>query len=142
MSLAMLVARSKSFVRPAKHLLTLMSRKPEAGRSRPGEEERKVVYWHRELPPPDAEFLGEHTVEATSTRVPGTLAHRDELWEGCYADLMAQTRSRLEQEVSRLGGHYAHVIDETVDSRHDAVSGEAWLHGCFTYSLYRHKEKD
>jgi hypothetical protein len=43
--------------------------------------------------------------------------------------------------VARLGGHYAHVLDETVDSRHDAVSGEAWLHGRFSYSLYRRSEK-
>jgi hypothetical protein len=45
---------------------------------------------------------------------------------------MVQTRLRLEQEVARLGGQYAHVLDETVDSRHDPVSGEAWLHGRFT----------
>ena len=36
----------------------------------------KVVYWHRELPPLDAEVIGEHTLEATSMHVPGTLAHR------------------------------------------------------------------
>ena len=119
-----------------------MSDQSVAGRSRPGEDERKVIYWHRELPPPDAEFLGEHTVEATSARVPGTLAHRDELWDFCYTDLMAQARSRLEQEVARLGGHYAHVLDEAVDSRHDPVSGTAWLHGCFTYSLYRRKQQE
>src|SRR5580765_4406712 len=31
--------------------------------------DRKVVYWHRELPPLDAEPMGEHTVEANSMRV-------------------------------------------------------------------------
>jgi hypothetical protein len=51
--------------------------------------------------------------------------------------LMAQARERLEQEIARLGGHYAHVLDESVDSRHDDVAGEAWLHGRFTYMLYR-----
>ena len=49
----------------------------------------KVIYWHRELPPLDAEAIGEHTLETTSMHVPGTLAHRDELWAQCYADLMA-----------------------------------------------------
>lgn len=50
---------------------------------------------------------------------------------------MAQARTRLEQEVVRLGGHFAHVLDESIDSRHDETTGEAWLHGCFTYMLYR-----
>ena len=96
-----------------------------------------VIYWHRELPPPDAEQMGEHVVEATSARVPSTLAHRDELWDRCYEDLMAETRAQLEQEVVRLGGNYAHVLNESVDSRRDDVTGESWLHGCFTYMLYR-----
>lgn len=81
-----------------------------------------IVYWHRELPPPDAEQMNEHVLEATSARVPNTLAHRDELWDRCYEDLMAEARARLEQEVARLGGNYAHVLDESVDSRHDDVS--------------------
>jgi hypothetical protein len=97
----------------------------------------KIIYWHRELPPFDAEAMGEHVVEAASGRVPGTLAHRDELWSQCYEDLMAQVRIRLQQEVARLGGSYAHVLNESVDSKHDDISGEAWLHGRFTYMLYR-----
>jgi hypothetical protein len=100
-----------------------------------------VVYWHRELPPFDAEPLGEHTMEAASSRVLGTLAHRDELWERCYDELMTQTHERLAQEVARLGGSFAHVLSESVDSRHDPVSGEAWLHGLFTYMLYRRGAK-
>ena len=97
----------------------------------------KSIYWHRELPPINAELMGEHTLEATSAHVPGTLAHRDELWDSCHLDLMSQTRARLEQEMSRLGGRYAHVLDESIDSRHDDVKGEAWLHGRFKYVLYR-----
>jgi len=96
-----------------------------------------VVYWHRELPPPDAEQMGEHVVEATSARVASTLAHRDELWDRYYEDLIVQARTRLQQEVIRLRGNYAHVLDESVDSRHDDVTGESWLHGRFTYMLYR-----
>ena len=97
----------------------------------------QTVYWHRELPPIDADLLGEHTLEANSTRVEGTLAHRDELWDRCYQDLKAQTRARIDQEIVRLGGRYAHVLDESVSTRRDDSKGEAWLHGRFTYVLYR-----
>jgi hypothetical protein len=74
----------------------------------------KIVYWHRELPPLDAELIAEHTVEANSGRVAGTIAHRDELWDQCYRELMATAESRLVQEVTRLGGHFAHVHDEAM----------------------------
>ena len=97
----------------------------------------KMIYWHRELPPINAEAIGEHTVEATSGHVPGTIAHRDELWDKCYADLMKQVSARLKQEVHRLGGNYAHVLSESIDSRHNAITNEAWLHGSFTYVVYR-----
>jgi hypothetical protein len=97
----------------------------------------KVVYWHRELPPMAAELVENHTVEANSSRVPGTIAHRDELWDQCYAELMASAEARLRQEIARLGGHYAHVHDETITPKHDDAAGEAWLHGVFSYMLYR-----
>jgi len=99
--------------------------------------ERPIVYWHRHLPPFDAEMLGEHVLEAASGRVEGSLAHRDELWDRCYEELIANTEARFAQEIRRLGGHYAHVLDESIDSRHDDVAGTAWLHGRFTYMLYR-----
>ena len=99
--------------------------------------DRKVVYWHRELPPLEADLVAEHTVEATSSRVAGSIAHRDELWDRCYRELMAAADRRLTQEVARLGGDFAHVHDETIDPRHDVVTGEAWLHGRFSYMLYR-----
>jgi hypothetical protein len=97
--------------------------------------ERKTVYWHRDLPPLDAEPIAEHTVEANSPRVRGTLEHRGELWEHCYTDLMTQLGDRLRQEVARLGGQLAHVLDESIESRRDDASGEVWLHGTVTYSL-------
>ena len=96
----------------------------------------RVTYWHRELPPLAADIIGEHTVEATSSRVPGTIARRDDLWCKCYDDLMNQARIRVEQEVARLGGHYAHVFDEAVDVRRDEAKNEAWLHGRFSYVWY------
>ena len=99
--------------------------------------QRKIVYWHRELPPFNAEPMGEHIVEATSRHVPDTLAHRDEIWNHCQDELMANACERLREEIDRLGGRYAHVLDESIDTRHNAATGEAWLQGRFTYMLYR-----
>lgn len=101
------------------------------------ESPRRVVFWHRDLPPLSAEVLQEHQLEAVSCRVAGTISHRDELWDHCYQDLMRVATSRLEQEVARVGGHYAHVLDEAIDSRHDDRTGDTWLHGRFTYMAYR-----
>lgn len=100
-------------------------------------DQRTCVYWHRQLPPVEAEMVGEHVLEATSRRVPGLLAYRDALWDSCYQDLMANADVRVRQEIDRLGGHYAHVLHESVDSRHDDAAGEAWLRGRFRYMLYR-----
>jgi hypothetical protein len=97
----------------------------------------KIVFWHRELPPLDTELMAEHTIEATSSRVAGTISHRDELWDQCYQELMASAHTRLSQEIARLGGHFAHVHDEAIDIRHNDTAGEAWLHGRFSYMLYR-----
>jgi hypothetical protein len=102
-----------------------------------GNADRKRIYWHRELPPFEAEMMGEHVLEATSDRVQGSLARRDELWDRAYHELIENTQVRMNQEIGRLGGHYAHVLDESIDTRHDDATGEAWLHGLFTYTLYR-----
>jgi hypothetical protein len=97
----------------------------------------KTVYWHRELAPLHAEPLGEHVVEADSMHVSGSLAHRGELWDRCYQDLMARLEERLHQETDRLGGHYAHVHEESIDTRHDDRSGDVWLRGRLGYLLLR-----
>ena len=102
---------------------------------------RKVVFWHRELPPPDAEPIGGHTIEATSARVPGTIRGRDALWDRCYRDLMDRVGERIEQEVVRLGGGCAHVLSETIEPRHDDAAGEAWMYGRFQYELYRRQPR-
>lgn len=86
--------------------------------------------------------MAEHTVEANSSRIAGTIAHRDELWDRCYRQLMANAESRLTQEVVRLGGHYAHVLDEAIDPKHDDATGETWLHGRFSYMLYRRRPEE
>jgi hypothetical protein len=99
--------------------------------------EHGCIYWHRDLQPIDAEILDEHVLEATSSRVRGSFAYRDEAWERCYRDLLEHTNTRLKQEIDRLGGHYAHVLYESILSRRDDATGEAWLQGRFTYMLYR-----
>lgn len=95
-----------------------------------------MVFWHRDLPPIDAVVIGEHTVEANSSRVGGTLAHRSEIWDRCHQELMANAEIRVIAEIARLGGSYAHVHGESIGAKHDDVVGEAWLHGTFTYVLY------
>jgi len=81
--------------------------------------------------------MGEHTVEADSDRVAGGLVRGDEVWGRSYDDLMTRTEARLIQEIARLGGEYAHVHDEWIAPKHDAATGQSWLHGRFTYMLYR-----
>ena len=81
--------------------------------------------------------MGEHVVEASSSRVPDTIARRDELWSRCEEELMANTRGRLREEIARLGGRYARVLHESIEPRHNTSTGETWLYGCFTYMLYR-----
>jgi len=96
----------------------------------------QIVYWHRELPPGDAEVLGDGVIEATSTHTVGAVPHCDELWHSLrYSELMIQARIRLEQEVRRLKGHYAHVLSESIATRRNDATGEAWLHGTFSYVL-------
>jgi hypothetical protein len=101
------------------------------------EDAAKTIYWHRELPPLRADAIAEHVVEAVSGRVPTTLSHRDDLWDRCYGELMEAAKTRLTQELSRLGGDCAHVLREVVDTQHDEARGEMWLRGRFTYVLYR-----
>ncbi len=98
----------------------------------------RIIYWHRESPPLEVEPLGEHTIEATSGHVPGTLAHRDELWARCYEGRWLKLGADWSRKCCVLVGSCAHVLSESVDSKHDELTGEAWLHaGTFTYVLYR-----
>lgn len=96
-----------------------------------------MIFWHRQLPPSGAEPLGEHVVEAASGRVPATTDGEDALWDRCRHELMTETTRRLDAEIERLGGRHAHVLDEVVETRHDPRTAEAWLHGRYTYMLYR-----
>ena len=102
----------------------------------------QIVYWHRELPPLDAEIMEAHTIEASSGHVPGNIAQRDALWNRCYRELMESVHARLAQEIARLGGRYARVFDESIDARRNDALNEAWLHGRFAYMLYRSPKGD
>jgi hypothetical protein len=82
-------------------------------------------------------MLDEHVLEAKSDRVPGSIERDGELWDHCHAALMEHATARLVQEVARLGGDYAHVLDEHIDSRRDDFTNESWLQGRFNYVLYR-----
>jgi hypothetical protein len=95
----------------------------------------RIVYWHQELPPIAADVVGDGEVEASSARVAGTLVNRDHLWEQHRAELAASARTRLEQEVRRRGGRYAHVRSEAIDVKRDEATGETWLHGRFGYVM-------
>jgi hypothetical protein len=99
----------------------------------------KTIFWHRELPPRDADVMGDHTIEATSARVAGALRQHDALWDSCYHQLMDRAVVRLEQEMLRLGGDYAHVLSEEIEPRHDDRTGEAWMYGRFDYALFRRR---
>lgn len=95
------------------------------------------LFWHRDLPPLDADPVDTHVLEAVSDRVAGSIDRHGEGWDACHASLMARAAERLLQELDRLGGDYAHVIDEHVDGRRDDATAESWLHGRFEYVLYR-----
>jgi hypothetical protein len=95
------------------------------------------IFWHRDLPPASAVAMGGHVLEATSARVPGTLEHRDDMWDSCYRDLMTCAKERLGQELARLRGDCAHVVAEHIEPRRDERTGEAWMYGRFEYELYR-----
>jgi hypothetical protein len=98
----------------------------------------KIIYWRRELPPLSEQLEGEHELTATSDRVHVSWADRETLWGRCYENLMTHARERLIQEVSRLGGSCAHVLEEAITTGHDAATDEFWLAGKFLYLVYVH----
>jgi hypothetical protein len=99
----------------------------------------KIIYWHGELPPLEAEPISEHDIEASSARVKGDLEDRGALWDQCHDDLMTRLQDRLRQEIARLGGDFAHVLKESIDSHRDDSTGEGWLHGRLRYTLLRQR---
>ncbi len=98
---------------------------------------RKLVYWHRELPPLTDDVAGEYVVEAESYAVPASRPAEEELWQECHESLMKVACDRLEQEVRRLGGSSARVVEADIREKRDPLAGTLRLVGRFTYILYR-----
>lgn len=96
------------------------------------------IYWHRDLPPLADELMGAHTLEAVSDAVEYRWADRDALWTECSASLKAHLTERLEQEIDRLGGSCAHVLEEDITPHVDYPTNRYWLIGRLNYTLYRH----
>jgi hypothetical protein len=96
-----------------------------------------IVYWHRDLPPLDAELVAEHTVEASSSRVSGTLEHREELWDQCHQELMTNTTNRLVEEVARSADNAYGARRSDQPQGMPTWRARAWMHRGFTYMLYR-----
>jgi hypothetical protein len=99
----------------------------------------KLVYWRRELPPLGEAILSEQIVEADSRRL-AIGSHHEELWEKGAAELLEEATRRIEQEIHRQGGSCAHIVDEQVEPKVDYSIGKMWLHGRYTYVLYRHEQ--
>jgi hypothetical protein len=121
--------------------LPLRPRSSAGGERGPDDPRSRFVYWHRDLPPLDGEILDEHVLEAKSDRVAGSIERIGDLWARCHAMLMEHATARLAQEVARLGGDYAHVLDEHIDGRRDDLTNESWLEGRFNYVLYRRGDR-
>lgn len=98
----------------------------------------KIIYWRRELPPLSEQVEGEHELAADSDHVHVSWADRDALWGRCYESLMLHARERLTQEVTRLGGSCAHVLQESITTKHDPITDEFWLAGMFHFLVYVH----
>ena len=98
----------------------------------------KVVYWRRDLPPLRDESIGEQEVQARSASVALSSVEHDQLWADCYPNLLQAASERITQEVLRLHGSCAHVLDEKIEAKTSYATGEYWLEGRFTYVLYVH----
>ncbi len=97
----------------------------------------KRIFWHGDLPPLEAEMLDEHWVVARSDAVKYRFDHKTELWAQCVDSLRVNLEHRLGQEIRRLGGDYAHILDERVVPKIDHESDTYCLEGRYDYVLFR-----
>lgn len=98
----------------------------------------QVIYWRRELPPLSEQIEGEHEVEAESPHVHYDYGNREAMWGKSYGPLMEEAERRMAQEVARLGGSCAHVLEEVVTAKTNDATAMFWLHGRFRYVMYVH----
>ena len=100
----------------------------------------QVVYWRQELPPLSEMLEGEHEIETESQHVHYSVGGREAMWSACYGLLQTATEERLRQELGRLGGSCAHIVDEQVTARTDDASAMFWLRGRYRFLMYRHPQ--
>lgn len=100
----------------------------------PGEQR---VFFGRDLPPLGEVVEGEHTIEADSPALPIDACH-DALWDDGSSALQTEVTRRIEQELLRLGGSCAHVVEARLEPKVDYATGKMWLHGRYAYVLYHH----
>ena len=89
-------------------------------------------YRHRDLPPVTAELMADYRWKRRAVAWRHH-HHRDELWQHRYDELMANVADRLRQEITRLGGDYAHVHDGpsmcgTMTRRMKPGCTAGWIH--------------
>lgn len=97
-----------------------------------------VVYWKRDLPPLSEEIEGEHEVEAESSHLHYDCGRREAMWATCYGLLQQAAEERIRQELRRLGGSCAHVVDEAVTAKTNDADAVFWLRGRFRFVMYVH----
>ena len=103
-----------------------------------------VVYWHRDLPPLDAELMTERTVEATSSRVPGRSVTGTSYGIAVVPSAFAVTLNRP----ACRGAFLAHLISSaepaaTAPGRHSgAVRSNIGHGGTVPPGLSKHRSTD
>jgi hypothetical protein len=95
------------------------------------------VYFHRAWPPVDARPVGEGFVEARTTPVRSSHDERTAHWAAAQTELDALSRSRIEQELDRLGADFAHVFEEHVEDHVDPGADTFQLRGRYRFVTYR-----
>jgi hypothetical protein len=98
----------------------------------------QIVYWRRDLPPLSEQIEGEHEIEAESSQVHYDFGRRETMWATCYEVLQEQAAERIRQEVLRLGGTCAHVVDEAITAKTNDAEALFSLRGRFRFVMYVH----
>lgn len=100
------------------------------------EERDEPIYWFRNLPPLEDTAGQEYEISANSDSIAYDYARRNELWSECRQSLNANLAHRIQQEITRMGGHCAHIIAEHITPKVDHHNQMFRLEGRYTYELY------
>jgi len=96
----------------------------------------KRIYWHSDLPPLEDKIAGKYQVTAESDPIPLDYRHKDELRGRSEPSLALRLEDRLGQEIDRLGGHCAHILEEHITPVIDYHNNQYRLRGTYTYVLF------